>query len=98
MSADGYFSWDGEDLILRVHVQTRAAKTEVSGVFNDALKIRVNSPPVDGQANAQLIQFIAKIFKVSKSRVELISGVKNREKRFRIKNPAVMPNEILMDD
>lgn len=88
------FDWDGENLILRIYAQPRAAKTEITGVFGNALKIKVNSPPVDGKANTQLVQFVAKLFKVPKSRVELISGEKSREKRFRIHQPEVLPENL----
>ncbi len=98
MSEQVFYSWQGDDVLLRVHVQTRAAKTEISGTFGDALKIRVNSPPVDGKANAQLVKFIAKTFKVPKSRVELVSGEKNRDKCFLIRAPSVAPETLLSPD
>ncbi len=55
-------SWctsDGECLRIAVHVQPNASRTEISGVVEGALKIRLHAPPVDGKANEALINFIA---------------------------------------
>ena len=90
-----YYHWQGDVLILRVHAQPRASKTELVGQYGDALKIRVNSPPVDGKANLALIKYLAKLFAVSKSHIELLSGETSREKRFAIKSPNNKPEEVL---
>ena len=80
-------SWlrdDGDALILTLHIQPAAKKTEVVGVHGDALKIRLAAPPVDGKANAALIKFIAAQLGVSKNSVTLISGDTARAKRLRV--------------
>jgi uncharacterized protein (TIGR00251 family) len=83
----GWYRWDGDDLILRVHAQPRAAKDEIVGPHGDSLKIRITAPPVEGKANAHLIKFLAKAFGVPKSQVDLLSGETGRAKRFRIQAP-----------
>lgn len=90
-----FYEWKNNDLLLRVKVQPKASKDEFCEVMDDAIKVRVTAPPVDGKANQHLIKFLAKQFKVSKSRVELISGETNREKRFRIFSPELLPSFIL---
>ncbi|MBI5107678.1 MAG: YggU family protein [Rhodocyclales bacterium] len=80
-------SWilaDGNGVILRLHIQPGAKKTEVAGLHGEALKIRLSAPPVDGKANACLIEFLARQLAVAKSAVELISGETARAKRVRI--------------
>jgi uncharacterized protein (TIGR00251 family) len=86
-SDTGWYRWDGDDLVLRVHAQPRAAKDEIVGPHGDSLKIRITAPPVEGKANAHLIKFLAKAFGVAKSQVELLSGETGRAKRFRIHTP-----------
>lgn len=86
-----WYQWDGDDLILLVHLQPRARKDEVAGPFGDRLKIRITAPPVDGKANAHLCAFLAVLFGVPKSRVSLESGTTGREKRLRIHKPAECP-------
>ena len=75
---------EGDALILTLHIQPAAKKTEVVGVHGDALKIRLAAPPVDGKANAALIKFIAAQLGVSKNSVTLISGDTARAKRLRV--------------
>ena len=65
---------------LTLHIQPGAKKTEVSGVHGDALKIRLSAPPVDGKANAALLEFLAKRLGLAKSATRLISGQTSRRK------------------
>ena len=74
----------GDGIILNLHIQPRASKNEVCGVQGDALKIRLTSPPVDGAANKLCREFLAELFKVPKSAVEIISGEASRHKRVKI--------------
>ena len=61
-------------------VQPRAARTELVGVYGDALKIRVTAPPVEGAANAELVAFLAKQLGVPKSAVQVRRGARGRDK------------------
>lgn len=70
---------------LTVHAQPKASRTKVVGVHGDALKIAVQAPPVEGAANEALQEFLAKLFKVSKSSVDLSSGASGRRKIFEIR-------------
>ena len=60
-------------VVLAVHVQPRAPRTEVVGRYGDALKIRVHAPPVDGAANAELVRFLAERLGVPRSAVTIVS-------------------------
>ncbi len=75
---------DGEDVLLKLHIQPGAKQTEVAGLHGEALKIRLAAPPVDGRANDCLIAFLADRLAVAKRRVELVGGASSREKRVRI--------------
>ncbi|MGH7693580.1 MAG: DUF167 domain-containing protein [Gemmatimonadaceae bacterium] len=57
-----------------VHVQPRAARTEVRGVHNGALRVRVQAPPVDGAANAALVELLAGSLGVPRRSVRVVSG------------------------
>lgn len=71
---------------LAVRAQPGARKTAISGVFGEGaeaqLKIAVQAPPVEGKANAALVEFLAKFFSLSRSKVELVQGELNRSKVF----------------
>lgn len=75
---------DGPDVILSLHIQPGAKKTEVAGPHGDALKIRLAAPPVDGKANAALTAYVAEKVGVGRTAVELVSGQTSRAKRVRI--------------
>jgi uncharacterized protein (TIGR00251 family) len=83
---------DGQDVILSLHIQPGAKKTEVVGLHGDALKIRLAAPPVDGKANAALIAFVAVKVGASRTAVELVSGQTSRTKRVRI--AAATPEDV----
>ena len=72
-------------IVLRVRVQPGAGRAAVTGRYGDALALRVAAPPIEGRANAQCLEFVAEIFGVRKSQVELVSGEKNRQKRLRVR-------------
>ena len=74
----------GDDVVLTLHIQPGAKRTEVAGTHGEALKIRLGAPPVDGKANDCLIAFLAERLHVPKGRVILESGQTSRTKRVRI--------------
>jgi uncharacterized protein (TIGR00251 family) len=87
----GFYSWQGEDLLLRVSLQPRASHDAIVGPHGDALKIRITAPPVEGKANRHLQKFLAAWFGVPASRVELEKGHGNRAKLWRIHRPRHLP-------
>ena len=64
--------------MLAVHVQPRAHRDEIVGTHGDRLKIRIAAPPVEGRANQHLIGFLAEVFDVPASNVELLGGSSGR--------------------
>jgi len=76
-------SWlraSGDGVLLTLHIQPGAKKTEVVGLHGDALKLRLAAPPVDGKANNALIAFLADRLGIPKARLALISGQASRRK------------------
>ncbi|HMZ77227.1 MAG TPA: DUF167 family protein [Rhodocyclaceae bacterium] len=71
-------------LVLNLHIQPGAKKTECAGLHGEALKIRLAAPPVDGKANAALVAYLAEMLRVPKSAVVLVSGETSRAKRVRV--------------
>lgn len=70
---------DGK-ITLKLHIQPGAKQTAVTGLHGDALKIRLAAAPIDGQANAALIAFVADHLGLPKSAVCLRSGQTSRRK------------------
>lgn len=75
---------DSDGVRLRVRVKPRASKSRVVGVREGALEVAVAAPPVDGEANAELVAFLAKRLGVGKSSVSVVSGDTGRNKLIRI--------------
>jgi uncharacterized protein (TIGR00251 family) len=71
---------------LSVHVQPRASRNEIVGWRDGALAVRLTAPPVDGAANKACRDFLASVLQLKRSDIELASGEKSREKRFRIES------------
>ena len=73
-----------DGVIFRVKVQPGAAKNEIVGVQGDALKIKINAPPVKGKANRALIDFLAEKLGVKKSEIKIISGHRSKIKKIKV--------------
>jgi uncharacterized protein (TIGR00251 family) len=69
----------------KVRVQPRAPQTAITGEQAGALKIRVAAPPVDGKANQECRRFLSKLFGVTQSSVEIITGESSRDKLIRVR-------------
>jgi len=91
---ESWYSWQNRVLILNIRVQPRASRNEIAGPVGDHLKIRLTTPPVDGEANKHLLKFLAKTCGVSKNQVELLSGASARNKRVRITTPKKLPKGV----
>ena len=71
-------------VILIIHAQPNAKRTEFAGSHGDALKFRVASPPVDGAANEALCRYLAERFSVPLRRIVVQAGIGSRRKRVLI--------------
>ena len=71
-------------MILDLHVQPGASRSEFAGRHGERIKVRLAARAVDGKANAALIDFLSEHFKVPKRRVRILSGLKSRQKRVQI--------------
>lgn len=65
-------------------VVPRSSRTRVAGEHGGRLKIQVAAPPVDGEANAALVAFLAEALGVRRSDVEVAAGEGGRRKRVRV--------------
>ena len=73
-----------DGLEISVRVQPRASKSEIVGEHDDALKVRVTAPPVEGAANDELTKLLAKKLKVPRSSVVVVRGHTARSKTVRV--------------
>lgn len=83
-----------EKLTLRLYIQPKASRDAIIGLHGDEVKIAITVPPVDGQANAHLVKFLAKQFRVPKSQVSIEKGETGRHKHIVITEPQLIPPAI----
>ena len=79
-------------VVLDLHVQPGAKRTEVAGPHGERLKVRLAAPPVDGAANDELVRFLAEAFGVPRRQVTIVSGAASRAKRVRIEGATTTPD------
>ena len=79
-----------------VLVQPRASRAKVGPVHDGRLKVAVTAPPVDGEANAAVIETLAKALGVAKGAVEVIAGTTSRRKTVRVAGIAASAVEALV--
>ncbi|HBH13947.1 MAG TPA: YggU family protein [Leclercia adecarboxylata] len=83
-----------DGLVLRLYIQPKASRDTIIGLLGDEVKVAITAPPVDGQANAHLVKYLAKQFRVAKSQVLLEKGELGRHKQVKILNPQQIPTEV----
>jgi uncharacterized protein len=67
-----------------VRVQPRAPRSGVAGETDGALRIRLAAPPVDGEANEELVNFLARLLDIPRRQIEIISGQRSKNKVVRV--------------
>ena len=72
------------EITLTLYVQPRASRTRITGLHDGSLRLALTAPPVEGQANRQVISFLAKLFRVPKNAVTIAGGEQGRTKRLHI--------------
>ncbi|MGH3089591.1 MAG: DUF167 domain-containing protein [Rubrobacteraceae bacterium] len=77
----------GDDgVLISLRVSPEAKRTGIEGTHGEsAFKLKVAAPPVDGKANAEAEAFIAKLLGVRRSDVEVVRGVRSRDKKVLVR-------------
>ncbi|MDD5154164.1 MAG: DUF167 domain-containing protein [Thermodesulfobacteriota bacterium] len=75
-----FFQPSTDGVLLRVYVQPKASREGIAGYHGDALKIRLKAPPVEGEANAACIRFLASLFGLPQTNLSIKTGHKSRLK------------------
>ena len=78
------FKKHNENIIIKVKIIPNSSINKIMGVYNDSLKISIAAPPVEGKANKKCITYLAKFFKIAKSKIEIVSGENSKNKVIKI--------------
>jgi uncharacterized protein (TIGR00251 family) len=79
---------------IAVQVQPGAKKTEVVGVHGDALKLKLQAPPIEGRANEALVKFLSGVLAVPRSAVTITHGQTNRRKLVEVASNNLTPEQV----
>ena len=69
---------------LAVQISPNAKKTEVIGVLDDALKLKLQAQPIDGKANEALVRYLAGVLKVPRGTVTITHGLSSKRKLIEV--------------
>jgi len=85
-AADGGFvvREDERGIVFDVLVQPRSSRARLGPVHGDRLKVAVTAPPVDGEANAAVIELVARALGVGRGAVQVVAGASSRRKTLRV--------------
>ncbi len=70
--------------LLRVRINPRSSRSQITGWEDGVLSIKLTAPPVEGAANKAAIEFLADQLGIKKSQITLVSGHTSRQKTFEI--------------
>jgi hypothetical protein len=71
---------DGGGTRIRVRVVARASASGIAGLHDDAIRLRIAAPPVEGKANAAVVRFLAGLLEVRASDLRIVAGERSRTK------------------
>lgn len=79
-----FLSFKDGILKIKIHAVPNGKKSEVIGLYDEAIKIRIHAPPVDGAANTELCHYIAKLLGAKKSAVSVTHGQTSKNKTLSV--------------
>ncbi|MBF0320616.1 MAG: YggU family protein [Nitrospirae bacterium] len=87
---DSFYRRTQTGIILNIRVIPRSSRTEISGISNNELKIKLTAPPVEGEANRMLIEVLREHIaktqgKIKKSDIKILKGEGSKAKQVEIK-------------
>lgn len=90
-TGDTFFGWDGDVLVVNILGKPAASKDAIGKPKGTQLKVSVTAAPKDGKATDHMVRFLAPLFGVAVSDIEVVFGRENVNKQLRIKAPRCLP-------
>lgn len=90
-----WYQVNEKELTICVYVQPGAKNTEIQGLHDGALKIRLQAPAIEGRANDALIKYLVQLFAVPARQIVLVRGKQSRHKTLIIRDSKINPQLIM---
>jgi len=91
ITGDSFFCWDGEVLVVNILGKPAAKVDAIGEPLGNQLRVSVKAKPEDGKATDYMVKFLAPLFGVRASDIEVVFGRENVNKQLRIRSPAALP-------
>ncbi|OIQ67270.1 hypothetical protein GALL_511510 [mine drainage metagenome] len=91
LTADSFFAWDGDVLVVNILGKPAAARDAIGKPYGTQLKVSVTAAPRNGKATDHMVRFLAPLFGVNVSAIEVVFGRESVNKQLRIKAPTRLP-------
>jgi uncharacterized protein (TIGR00251 family) len=91
ITGDSFFIWEGDVLVFNVLGKPSASKDAIGKPKGTQLKISVTATPIAGKATDHMVRFLAPLFGVPVSDIEVVFGRENVNKQLRVKAPKKLP-------
>ncbi|XP_042144866.1 UPF0235 protein C15orf40 homolog [Ixodes scapularis] len=85
---DPVYTTSSGTVAIRVHAKPGASESRITDIGTDGVGVQIAAPPMDGEANAELVRFLAKVLNLRKSDVSLEKGSRSKDKVVMIASPA----------
>jgi uncharacterized protein (TIGR00251 family) len=90
-TGDSFFAWDGDVLVVNILGKPAASRDAIGKPKGTQLKVSVTAAPKDGKATDHMLRFLAPLFGVAVSDIEVVFGRENVNKQLRIRAPRKLP-------
>nr|XP_046249490.1 UPF0235 protein C15orf40 homolog isoform X5 [Scatophagus argus] len=79
---------------IMVHAKPGSKHSSITEVCAEAVGVAIAAPPADGEANTELIRYLAEVLELKKSHISLDKGCRSRDKVIRL-DSCLSPEEVL---
>lgn len=77
---DPVYTMSNGAVAIRIHAKPGASESRITDIGSDSVGVQIAAPPVDGEANTELIRFLSKLLNLRKSDLSLEKGARSKEK------------------
>lgn len=98
ITGNSFFVWEGDTLVVNILGKPSAKQDAIGKPKGTQLKVSVTASPEGGRATDHMVRFLAPLFSVPVSHIEVVFGQTNVNKQLRIKAPKSLPAVFRQND